>query len=100
MALGARDSDVKSIVVRQGLFLSGVGVAIGLLLALGLARLMSGLLFRRRRRGTDCGGIDGELPTGAKGCFCGSDYGSPNGVKSVVASIQGLKLSMISAEIQ
>ena len=45
MALGARDGDVKSMVVRQGLFLSGVGVAIGLLLAFGLTRLMSGLLF-------------------------------------------------------
>jgi ABC-type antimicrobial peptide transport system permease subunit len=32
-------------VVRQGLFLSGVGVAIGLALAFGLTRLMSGLLF-------------------------------------------------------
>jgi ABC-type antimicrobial peptide transport system permease subunit len=45
MALGARDGDVKGMVVRQGLFLSGVGVGIGLLLALGLTRLMSGLLF-------------------------------------------------------
>lgn len=45
MALGARDGDVKGMVLRQGLLLSGIGVAIGLGLAFGLTRLMSGLLF-------------------------------------------------------
>lgn len=45
MALGARDGDVKGMVLRQGLILSGIGVAIGLGLAFGLTRLMSGLLF-------------------------------------------------------
>lgn len=45
MALGARSGDVKRMVLRQGLVLSGIGVALGLALAFGLTRLMSGLLF-------------------------------------------------------
>ncbi len=45
MALGAGDGDVKGMVLRQGLVLSGVGAAIGLFLAFGLTRLMEGLLF-------------------------------------------------------
>jgi ABC-type antimicrobial peptide transport system permease subunit len=45
MALGARDDDVKGMVLRQGLILSGIGVAIGVVLAFLLTRLMSGLLF-------------------------------------------------------
>jgi predicted permease len=45
MALGARDGDVKKMVLKQGLLLSGIGVTIGLGLAFGLTRLMSGLLF-------------------------------------------------------
>jgi ABC-type antimicrobial peptide transport system permease subunit len=45
MALGARDDDVKVMVLRQGLILSGLGVAIGLVLAFASTRLMSGLLF-------------------------------------------------------
>jgi putative ABC transport system permease protein len=45
MAMGAQAGQVKRMVVRQGLVLSAVGVAIGLALAFGLTRLMSGLLF-------------------------------------------------------
>jgi len=45
MALGARDGDVKGMVLRKGLILSSIGVVIGLGLAFGLTRLMSGLLF-------------------------------------------------------
>jgi predicted permease len=45
MAMGARAADVKAMVLRQGLILSSVGVAVGLVLAFGLTRLMSGLLF-------------------------------------------------------
>ncbi len=45
MALGAREGDVKGMVLKKGLILSGIGVAIGLILAFGLTRLMSGLLF-------------------------------------------------------
>jgi predicted permease len=45
MALGAQAGQVKGMVVRQGLILAGIGVTIGLGLAVGLTRLMSGLLF-------------------------------------------------------
>ena len=45
MALGAERSQVRTMFVRQGLALSGVGLAIGVVAALGLTRLMSSLLF-------------------------------------------------------
>jgi predicted permease len=45
MALGAQAGQVKGMVLRQSLALSGIGVVIGLGLAFGLTRLMAGLLF-------------------------------------------------------
>jgi predicted permease len=45
MALGAEARQVKGMVVRQGLILAGIGVALGLGLAFGVTRLMAGLLF-------------------------------------------------------
>ena len=45
LALGAQDTDVRAMVLKRGLLLAGVGVALGLVLALALTRLMSGLLF-------------------------------------------------------
>jgi putative ABC transport system permease protein len=45
MALGARPSDVLGLVLRQGARLAVAGVAIGIAAALGLARLLTGLLF-------------------------------------------------------
>ena len=45
MALGARGADVRSLVLRQALVLSGTGVVIGLALAFALTRSMSALLF-------------------------------------------------------
>lgn len=45
MALGATRGSVRGMVVRQGLVLAGVGVAVGLALALGASRLIESLLF-------------------------------------------------------
>jgi ABC-type antimicrobial peptide transport system permease subunit len=44
MALGANRSDVLKMITRQGMKLAAVGVGIGFLLALGLAKLVSSLL--------------------------------------------------------
>jgi ABC-type antimicrobial peptide transport system permease subunit len=45
MALGAQAGQVKAMVIKQGIALAGVGVALGLVLAFALTRLMSALLF-------------------------------------------------------
>ncbi|MGC9996643.1 MAG: ABC transporter permease [Terriglobia bacterium] len=45
MALGAEPRDVLALVVKQGMRLSLAGVVIGLVAALGLSRVLSGLLF-------------------------------------------------------
>jgi len=45
MALGARAGDVQKMVIRQGMRLAGVGVGIGVLVALGVTRLMQAVLF-------------------------------------------------------
>jgi len=45
LALGAQKSDVLKLVVRQGLLLAVIGVALGLGLALGLTRFLTTLLF-------------------------------------------------------
>ncbi len=44
-ALGARTSDVQARIVRQGVVLAGIGVAIGLVAAAGVTRLMTSLLY-------------------------------------------------------
>ena len=45
MALGARQQDVLRLVVSDGARMAGLGVAIGLLLAASLARVLRGMLF-------------------------------------------------------
>jgi putative ABC transport system permease protein len=45
MALGAKHRDVVAFVVRQGLTLALIGVAIGLAVAFALTRVMSSLLY-------------------------------------------------------
>jgi predicted permease len=45
MALGARSADIVRLVLRQGLGTALIGVALGLLTAFALTRLMSSLLF-------------------------------------------------------
>ena len=45
MALGARRSDILTLVLRQGMLLTGLGVALGLVLSQGLARFVDSMLF-------------------------------------------------------
>jgi putative ABC transport system permease protein len=45
MALGAKTRDVLKLVVKQGMILSLIGIAIGLLASFALTRLLSSLLF-------------------------------------------------------
>ncbi len=45
MALGAQRGDVRRLVLRHGLILAALGVAIGLAAAFGLTRLMAALLY-------------------------------------------------------
>jgi putative ABC transport system permease protein len=45
VALGAQRTDVLHMVLRQGLFLAGFGIAIGLAAALAASRLLASLLF-------------------------------------------------------
>jgi putative ABC transport system permease protein len=45
LALGAQSSQVKHMVIRQGMLLALIGVGIGVAAAFGLARLIATLLF-------------------------------------------------------
>jgi putative ABC transport system permease protein len=45
MAVGAQRTDVLRLIVRQGMMLTVLGVALGLVASFGLTRLMSNLLY-------------------------------------------------------
>jgi putative ABC transport system permease protein len=45
LALGARPGNVKGLFVYRGMMLSGIGIAIGVAVAVGITRWMSSLLF-------------------------------------------------------
>jgi putative ABC transport system permease protein len=45
MALGAQASSILHLVIKQGLIVVGIGLAIGLVAALGLSRLIAGILY-------------------------------------------------------
>ena len=45
MALGAQAADVRRLVLGQGMTLAGVGIAIGLVGAMGVTRVMRALLY-------------------------------------------------------
>jgi putative ABC transport system permease protein len=46
MALGAQSADILRLVVRQGLILAGSGIAVGIVAALLLTKVMSSLLYK------------------------------------------------------
>ena len=46
MAIGATSADVQRLVMREGVRTAAIGLAIGLLLAAGLGKLVSGMLYR------------------------------------------------------
>ena len=46
MAIGATSADVQRLVMREGVRTTAIGLAIGLLLAAGLGKLVSGMLYR------------------------------------------------------
>ena len=45
VALGAQGNDVMRLIIRQGMVLVGIGVAVGVLLSFGATRLFATLLF-------------------------------------------------------
>ena len=45
MALGARRVDIFNLIVREGMLLTGIGLVAGLFAAIGMTRLLAGLLF-------------------------------------------------------
>ena len=99
MALGAQRQTLTKMFVRQGLMLTGIGVACGLVAAFATMRLMSSLLFKVSPvdpityagddGGRGCGGLFGLLFAFAAGGGGGSGGGVAGGVG--VARLQKAK---------
>ncbi|MGH7540137.1 MAG: FtsX-like permease family protein [Gemmatimonadota bacterium] len=64
MAMGARVSDVLRMVIRQGAALAGIGVALGLLAAFGVARLLSSVFNAANRDVSQAGPSNASASTG------------------------------------
>jgi len=90
MALGARPADVLRLIVSKAMTLTGVGVALGMVAALGATRLMSSLLYGVQARDPlvfrcgasrpDRGCRASQLYPGAAGGQSGSAGGAAYGV--------------------
>jgi ABC-type antimicrobial peptide transport system permease subunit len=50
LALGAHQADIMRMIMRQGLFLAGIGIAVGLGAALMLTRVLESVLYRTGSR--------------------------------------------------
>jgi ABC-type antimicrobial peptide transport system permease subunit len=71
VALGATAADVLRLVVTEGLSITGAGVAIGLLLAAGLSRLMTTMLFQVSAIDPAIYSLVAVVLTIVAGCACG-----------------------------
>ena len=90
-AMGAEAGSVAGLVVRQGLVLAVVGVGAGIVVAMGVTRLMASLFVRGGPHGSPHlrlggsgaagGGSPGQLSAGAKSCTSGSHGGVEGGVR-------------------
>ena len=72
LALGASRADVLKLVLRQGLILTAAGIALGLIAAVGVTRLMTSVLFEvQPRRSVDpgIGGVDPGISSDASQLF-------------------------------
>ena len=86
MALGAGQGNVLALILKEGMILAGVGLALGLFGAYGVGKVMHGLLFnvavfdfaafRRGGRGFAAGGAAGLLHPGTSG-DAGGPHASP-----------------------
>jgi putative ABC transport system permease protein len=65
IALGATASDILKLVLKQGMTLAALGIAIGLVAAYGLTRLLTSLLFNVEATDAATFGIVSALLTGA-----------------------------------
>ena len=53
MALGAQASNIRNMVIRQGMLLAGIGLVIGIAGAFWLTKFLTGFLFGVKNVGSD-----------------------------------------------